>query len=118
MAAEIQTQVSHRAYGRTNLEVLYSTLRIPDIQHIFGSRIRRTRDEKAELMRLIFVELHLAFMRPEVDEVSRELVSWCLAAIAFEMLYLQSLVYINKVQPIVEQFGYKIPPQWDSKEFI
>jgi hypothetical protein len=54
------TQVTHKAWGRTNLERMYEALRIARIQERVGGTPVTTKDGRAYLMRNLFFELIVA----------------------------------------------------------
>ena len=57
MSAGVQTQFTHKCYGRTNLERMYDALRIADVQRQFGAEPQQCRDSKAQFMRLLMWNL-------------------------------------------------------------
>lgn len=107
MSAGVMTTFTHKCWGRTNLERMYDALNIAKIVSSNGAEPKTTKDHKAYFMRLIFWELQSAETRPheEVDEVTRYLVQVTKRRLCFEMIFLQSMQYMNRVQDVYGKLG-------------
>jgi hypothetical protein len=125
MAAGIQTAVTQKIWSRSGLERMYDATNIAKIQKEFGVEPKHGRLEKAFFMRTLFFELHSALdetrgderKTPQVehdffedeeedfslnydyfDATKRLLIQECLRRMAFELVFMQSMIYMNRIQ--------------------
>lgn len=131
MSAGMMTQLTHKCWGRTNLERAYDALLIADIKRMFGGIPLDEKDLKAQFMRLLMWNLmdtpvrtlrtipgeegdHGEQMSPQdtptykIDhtELTIELSRLARRRLVFELVYLQSMQFMNKAQGIYRRLGH------------
>ena len=108
MSPGVMTQFTHKCWGRTNLERLYDALDIASIVQELGWEPVTYKDDKAYYMRLLFWDLQNSELSEEsqMDYVTQLLVEETKRRLCFEMIFLQSMQYMNRVHDLVVDMGF------------
>jgi len=118
MSAGQMTQLTHKCWGRTNLERLYDALHL-DALRSPEKPVLTTKDAKGSVMRQLFFELFSALARVHEVGIECQLRSLILDEVVrrlcFELVFLQSMAYMAAVNNVWEQLEY---PQQQGVELM
>nr|CCC92325.1 conserved hypothetical protein [Trypanosoma congolense IL3000] len=130
LSAGVSTQIAHKCWGRSNLESVFDALRLQPllnqrsseapankgltVSHGVKRNELKTKTEKASFMRLLMWEL--TTRNEEVDanfsgasplsEVDQLLLQLARRRLAFELVYLQSLKYMQCANTILQEMSF------------
>lgn len=107
MQAGVLTNYSQKCWGRVNQERLFDALRIQELRKAMNlPLVPENKERKAFFVRAILWELVSAKMRPSVDPVTEVLIEITIKKMCFEMIFLQTMLYMNKVQDVMASLDY------------
>jgi hypothetical protein len=106
MGPNIQAAFSQKAWGRTNLMVMYDRLGLGEYQGQFGLKPKSNRSDKSSVVRQMIVELALAPVTHAHDPVACLLAEMALHRLAFEAVVLKSAQYMHQAQQAVALADY------------
>jgi hypothetical protein len=119
MGPNIQAAFSQKAWGRTNLMLLYDRLGLGAFQAEFGLKVKTNRSDKSAVMRTMIAELSLAHeTHGETCPVAAELAELALHRLAFECVYQKSAHYMHHAQQAIAALGYPSPRDLVDAEFF
>ena len=105
IAPGIHSTFTQKCWGRSNQERAYECLNVAAIHRFYGVEPKTTRDSRAFFMRSLIWEMHTALDNRDVTPVGRTLLEETLRRLSFELVFLQSMYYMNRVQLVVERMG-------------
>jgi len=105
IAPGIHSTFTQKCWGRSNQERAYECLNVASIHRHYGVEPKTTRDSRAFFMRSLIWEMHTALDNRDVSLVARTLLEEALQRLSFELVFLQSMVYMNRIQEVVERLG-------------
>ena len=107
MQAGVLTNFSQKCWGRVNGERMFDALHIQNVRKSLNlPLVPENKERKAFFVRAILWELVSAKMRPGVTPATEALIEITIRRFCFELIFLQTMVYMNKVQDVVESMEY------------
>jgi hypothetical protein len=113
----IQACFSKKAWGRTNLMLLYDRLRLGEWQQFYDLKPKKDRSDKSAVLREIIVELGHAHVTHASTPVASTLAELCLHRLAFECVVQKSAHYMHQAQQAIAMTGYPTPEDMDEHDF-
>ena len=118
MGPNIQAAFSQKAWGRTNLMLLYDRLGLGEFQAEYQLKPKSNRSDKSAVMRTMIAELSLAHeTHGESCPVAAELAELALHRLAFEAVAQKSAHYMFHAQQALAAMGYPSPRDLVESEF-
>jgi hypothetical protein len=137
-SAETMTRLQQKCWGRKNLEILFDRLRLGEVMEECGVTAATEKDAKGAIMRQMFFELLMAGMDSDVrqaaagehpdegrhgshtvfDEVRELLVEQALHRMAFELIYLRTMVLLETAAPTWMGLGPPTNEQFDLSGYF
>lgn len=131
LGPNVQAAFSQKAWGRTNLMLLYDRLRLGEFQAAAQLPAKVDRSDKSGVVRQIVTELALAAegIRDrgvvgatdcsfETDHVAADFARLLLHRIAFEAVYQKSAHYMHQAQQAIAWAGYPSVRQLMEADFV
>lgn len=106
MAPGVHSTFCQKCWGRSNQERMYDALNVGRIHEGHNVEPKNTRDGKAFFMRSLLWELHTVQDTKKMDDVSDLMVDIFLRRVSYEMIFLQSMYYMNRVQELLKKMDF------------
>lgn len=105
MGPGVHSAFAQKCWGRSNQERMYEALNIATMNRTFGVDPKTGRESRAFFMRVLIWELHTALDNRDISPVAALLVEEALRRLSFELMFLQSMYYMNRIQTVVTKLG-------------
>lgn len=111
MSAGMLSYVAQKCWGRSNLERLYDALNFETVLKGYKAALVSGREKKAFFVRSVLWELICSEVREDTSPVTHALIHETLKRVSMELVYLQTMQYMNRIQDLVEKMGYPQPKE-------
>jgi hypothetical protein len=105
MAPGVHSTFCQKCWGRSNQERMYEALNVASMHRANGVEPKMVRDSRAFFMRCLICEMHTALDNRRITPTANFLLEEALRRLSFEMIFLQSMYYMNRMQHVVDRLG-------------
>jgi hypothetical protein len=118
LGPNIQAAFSQKAWGRTNLMLLYDRMGWAEIDARYGNKPKSNRSDKSAVMRQMIVELSLASAsHTDRPPTAAALADLAVHRLAFEAVVQKSAHYMHQAQQAIAYTDYPNPHQLQEHDF-
>jgi hypothetical protein len=118
MGPNVQAAFSQKAWGRTNLMLIYERTGLAEYQATEnGLPPKHGRSDKSAVVRQLITELAMAQFDAALPPVAAELADMALHRLAFECVVQKSMHYMVRVQRVAAELGFPTPKDLIDTDF-